>query len=139
VGIEELNAILWDERELLDALQFALETEQWVLSSGRAHWLTRSSDQVRSAVNDLRRTEILRAAAADAVASDVGLAPAPTLTTLAARVLEPWRSILAEQRAALLDATEAVDRASAVAIEGLSGLRAALADHSPADVRATDR
>jgi FlgN protein len=139
VSIEELNSILWDERGMLDALQFALETEQWVLSSGRTHWLGRSSEQVRSAVDALRRIEVLRATVADAVAVDLGLVPAPSLAAIASRVHEPWRSILVEQRTALLDATEAIDRASAVAIEGLSGLRTALAEDAPSQAEGASR
>ncbi len=117
----ELNGILWEERTLLETLHFALETEEWVLATGRTRWLDRSSRQVRAVVDRLRRTEILRASAADAVAARMGLAASAPLAVIAARSTEPWRSILSEQRLALIAATEVVGRVSNASIETISG------------------
>jgi hypothetical protein len=124
VSNEELNGILWEERRLLETLHFALETENWVMSTGRVRWLDRSTGQVRAVVDRLRHTEILRASAADAVAERMGLTASAPLALIAARSSEPWRSILSEQRVALLAATDVVRRVSDATIETISGLRA---------------
>lgn len=121
---EELNGILWEERTLLETLHFALKTEEWVMATGRTRWLDRSSGQVRAVVDRLRHTEILRASAADAVAETMGLAASAPLALIAARSSEPWRSILSEQREALIAATEVVRQVSDATIEALTGLRA---------------
>ena len=81
---------------------------------------------VRYAIDELRRTEIVRAAAADAVAAALGLPAAPSLAALAAQVDEPWRSIMTDQRAALIVAMSAIDRVSTSAIEVLEGVRASV-------------
>jgi FlgN protein len=126
VGAEELNAILWTERELLDGLHFAFETEQWVLSTGRIRWVTMATDRIREGLDALRRVEILRAAAADDVARDLGLPAAPSLSDIAGRMAEPWRSMLYDQRVGLLDATAAIQAVSASSMDELVGLRASL-------------
>lgn len=124
MGIEELNGILWEERSLLDALQFALETQSWVVSTGRVRWLSKASDQVREIVEELRHAELLRASEAEAVAAEIGIPSEPTLAVIAAAMSEPWRSIMIDQRDALLEATRSVGRISQSAIEDLAGLRA---------------
>jgi FlgN protein len=120
VSVEELNSILWVERGLLAGLEFALETEQWILSTGRIRWLSRATDQIREAIDELRRTEILRAAAADEVAREVGIPEPPSLSDIAAEMAEPWRSILFDQRAALIEARAAIERVSISSIDGLA-------------------
>jgi hypothetical protein len=134
VSNEELNGILWEERRLLETLHFVLETEKWVISSGRTRWLDRSTGQIRTVIDRLRHAEVLRAAAADAVATTMGLAAPASLALIVAGSSEPWRSILSEQREALLKATEVVDRVSDATIEAISGLRA-----NPPPVQRTDR
>jgi hypothetical protein len=124
VSNAELNGILWEERTLLETLHFALETEEWVMATGRTRWLDRSSGQVSAVVDRLRRTEILRASAADAVAARMGLAASAPLAVIAAHSSEPWRSILSEQRLALIAATDVVGRVSNATIDAISGFRA---------------
>lgn len=106
--MKQLNGILWHERLLLEDLLFALEAEQWVRSAGRTRWLARVADDIDTAGARLRDAEVLRAVEADAVAAGLGLAPAPSLTELADRVGEPWRTILLEQRAVLRNAADDV-------------------------------
>jgi flagellar FlgN protein len=128
VGVEDLNSILWTERGLLDGLQFALETEHWVLSTGQIHWLARATDQVRDAVTELRRVELLRSMATSEVARDLGLHDAPSLSDIAGRMAEPWRSMLFDQRVSLIDATSAIQALSFASMDELAGLRAAISE-----------
>lgn len=99
--MEELNGILWEERDLLEDLLFALHTERWVRSTGRSRWLLRAADQVYRASDRLRTTEVLRAVAADAAAAKWGIPVAAPLSQLAERAGEPWRTIFLDQRARL--------------------------------------
>ncbi|HET9419737.1 MAG TPA: flagellar export chaperone FlgN, partial [Nocardioides sp.] len=63
--MERLSQVLWRERELLEELLFRLEVEQLVLASGRNRWLPAAAADVERLLHDLRRTEVMRAAAAD--------------------------------------------------------------------------
>jgi hypothetical protein len=97
-GMEALNGILWQECSLLEDLLFAVETEQWVLATGRARWQGLAASRVCAVGDRLRDAEVLRAMEADALAARLGLGPAPSLCELAERAGEPWRTILLDQR-----------------------------------------
>src|SRR3954454_11048100 len=100
-AIERLSQVLWRERELLEELQYALEVEQLVLASGRTRWLMRSATGVESVLAGMRKTELMRAVAADHVADKIGLAPNPSLRQLAEESPEPWGEIFREHRQAI--------------------------------------
>jgi len=106
--VEKLSLILWRERELLELLAYKLELEQLVLAAGRTRWLAHSTKEVEEVVALLRETEVLRAVAADAVAAELGLSPAPTLAELADVAPEPWATILHDHRTAFLTATREI-------------------------------
>ncbi len=103
--MEKLSLILWRERELLELLAYKLELEQLVLTSGRTRWLTHSTREVEDVLVEIRETEVLRAIAADEAAAEVGLAPNPALSALAAAAAEPWTTILDDHRQAFLSIT----------------------------------
>jgi hypothetical protein len=106
--VEKLSLILWRERELLETLAYKLEVEQLILASGRSRWLAHSTKEVEEVLELLRETEVLRAIAADEVAEDLGLAPAPTLSAIAEAAAEPWRAILDDHRTAFVTATREI-------------------------------
>jgi len=106
--MEKLSQILMRERELLDTLLFRLETEQMVLASGRTRWLMRAAREVEQVLATIRETEILRAVAADAVATSIGLAYNPSLRVLAESADEPWRTILGEHHTAFVTVTQEI-------------------------------
>jgi len=106
--MQRLSQVLWRERELLESLQYALEVEQLILASGRNGWLLRAAKDVEGVLADLRRTEVMRAVAADQVAAGLGLAPNPSLKELATRVGEPWGEILTDHREAFLAMTRSI-------------------------------
>jgi hypothetical protein len=101
----DLNSVLWRERELLESLLFFLETEQLILASGRTRWLPRASAEIERTTAALRTTELLRAAQADEVAAELGLAADPSLDALAQAAVEPWGTIFEDQREAFLSIT----------------------------------
>ncbi len=98
--MEKLSLVLWRERDLLETLYCRLEVERLVLSGGHIRWLLKASGDVEVTLEEIRRTEILRAVAADEAAAAVGLEPNPSLAHLIDRADEPWCSILADHRAA---------------------------------------
>lgn len=114
MGLQELNGVLWDERDLLEDLLFALRTEQWVIGEGHSRWVGRAGNRVAEVNDSLRLTEVLRAAESAAVAAELGLGPAPSLTELAESAGEPWRTMLLEQRAGLLVAADDIAAVTAV-------------------------
>ena len=106
--MQRLSEVLWRERELLEGLQYALEVEQLILASGRNRWLMRAATDVEAVLETLRKTEVLRAVAADEAAVALGLAPNPSLKELAATAGEPWGEILGDHREAFLAMTQAI-------------------------------
>ena len=106
--MEKLSLILWRERELLELLAYKLEVEQLILASGRSRWLAHSTKEVEEVLELLRETEVMRAVAADEVAEQLGLAPAPTLAAIAEAAQEPWRAILDDHRTAFVTATREI-------------------------------
>lgn len=122
VGLAELNGVLWNERDLLEDLLFALRTEQWVIGQGHGRWVGRAGDRVEEVNDCLRLTEVLRAAESAAVAADLGLGSDPSLTELAESAGEPWRTIFLEQRTGLRAAAgDIADATANTPRPGLSG------------------
>ena len=106
--MEKLSLVLWRERELLDTLLFKLETEQLILAGGRTRWLARAAREVEIVLDQLRKTEVLRAVAADEAADEAGLDANPSLRALAESVGEPWRTILFDHRDAFVAVTREI-------------------------------
>ena len=128
--MERLSLVLWRERELMETLLFKLEQETLVLSSGRTRWLMRSAREVEAVLDQLRQTEIVRSAAADQAAAEVGLSHNSSLKELAEACDEPWRSILLEHRDAFESLTreigESADSNRALIAAGLRSARESL-------------
>lgn len=133
----DLNSVLWRERELLDRLLFFLETEQLMLADGRTHWLAHTSSEIERTTASLREIEVLRAMEADQVAAELGVGTDASLSALAGAADEPWRTILDDQREALLSVTAQItERASAnhaLLAAGQRGTRQALLSLCQAD------
>jgi hypothetical protein len=124
--VEDLSLILWRERELLETLLYKLEQEQLVLASGKTRWLPQAAREVESVLGTIRQTEVLRAIAVDAAARSVGLGDDPSLRELAESVIEPWRAILLDHRAAFLSITREIEELAATNRDLLTaGYRAA--------------
>ena len=68
MGVAELSAVLWRERQLLELLLFKLEEEQLVLSSGRTRWLGHATREVEQVLDQIRTAELGRSMEADATA-----------------------------------------------------------------------
>lgn len=110
MGFSEVSTLLWREREALQLLLFKLVEEQLIVSAGHARWLAHANDEVEAALEQLRGTEVLRAAEVDAIADDLGLPAPPALAELAALAPEPWSTLFTEHRQVLLRLVDEVER-----------------------------
>lgn len=100
MGVAELSAVLWRERQLLELLLFKLEEEQLVLSSGRSRWLGHATREVEQVLDQIRTAELGRAMEADDAAAELGLEPGAGLLAMAKAAPEPWNDLLASHREA---------------------------------------
>jgi hypothetical protein len=109
MGFSEVSTLLWRERDALQLLLFKLVEEQLIVSAGQTRWLAQANDEVEAALDQLRGTEVLRAAEVDAIADELGLSVAPTLAELEVLASEPWATLFAEHRHALLQLVAEVE------------------------------
>ncbi|MBT8228032.1 MAG: flagellar protein FlgN [Dactylosporangium sp.] len=105
MGLADLSSILWREREMLELLLFKLEEEQLVLAANRTRWLAHATREVEVVLDQIRRTEVVRAAEAEAVGAELGLDANPSLAHLAEAVPAPWNTLLRQHRTAFMALT----------------------------------
>src|SRR3712207_5079128 len=105
MGVAELSAVLWRERQLLELLLFKLEEEQLVLASGRSRWLGHATREVEQVLEQIRTAELGRAMEADATARELGVEPGTGLLALAQAAPDPWGDLLTGHRDAFLALT----------------------------------
>jgi hypothetical protein len=105
MGLADLSSILWREREMLELLLFKLEEEQLVLAANRGRWLAHATREVELVLDQIRRTEVVRAAEVEAVGAQLGLGPNPSLTSLAESAGAPWAELFHQHRKAFLTLT----------------------------------
>jgi hypothetical protein len=102
MGLADLSSILWREREMLELLLFKLEEEQLILASGRSRWLAHATREVEMVLDQIRRTEVVRAAEVEVIGTQLGLGSDASLTSLADVAPAPWADLLREHRKAFL-------------------------------------
>jgi len=105
MSLTDLSSVLWRSRELLELLLFKLEEEQLILTAGRSRWLAHATREVEVVLDQIRQTEVARAAYSQEVADDLGLRPEATLGELADAAAVPWPDLLRQHRAAFLTLT----------------------------------
>jgi hypothetical protein len=105
VSLMELSSVLWRTRELMELLLFKLEEEQLVLAAGRSRWLAHATREVELVLEQIRETEIIRAAHSQDAALGLGLAPDASLSQLADVAPAPWFELLHQHRKAFLTLT----------------------------------
>ena len=111
-GLAALSETLWRERELLELLTFKLDVERVLVESGSARWADRAAAEVDQVLDEVRRTEVLRAVQVDDVAGALGLGAGTTLRVLAAAAGDAWAMVLEDHRRALTAATADVSAAA---------------------------
>ena len=109
MGLNELSAVLWRERQLLELLLFKLEEEQLILTSGRTQWLGHATREVESVLDQIRTAELGRSVEADEAARQVGVPEGSSLRLLAQRAPTPWDDLLGEHHAAFVSLTDQIN------------------------------
>ena len=111
MGVHELSAQLWRERELLELLLFKLEEEQLLLAAGKSRWVSHATREVEQVVERLREHELTRAVEVAAVAADWNVREdAPLSELVAAAEGGVWHDLLESHRVALVSLTEEIAR-----------------------------
>ena len=105
MSLTDLSSVLWRSRELLELLLFKLEEEQLILAAGRSRWLAHATREVEVVLDQIRQTEVARAAYSQDAADDLGLRPDATLGELADAAAAPWPDLLRQHREAFLTLT----------------------------------
>jgi hypothetical protein len=101
MGANELTALLWRERELLDLLIFKLTEEQLLLTGGQTRWLGHATSEVEATIKLLRTAGLARTVEISVIAKDWGLDGEPTLLELAAVAPAPWGEIFTSHHSAM--------------------------------------
>ncbi|TFB46787.1 flagellar protein FlgN [Cryobacterium tagatosivorans] len=102
MGANELSALLWRERELLDLLVFKLEEEQLLLQGGKARWLQHATREVEQVLGLVREAGLGRSVEVAALGLDWGTGDDATLRELVARAPDgPWADIFAAHLSAM--------------------------------------
>ena len=99
---QHLSTLLWREQELLDLLLFKAEEKQYLILTGKTRWLPRIAHEIEVVLDQLRTTEVERAAASEVLATALGLGVNPSLRQLAAAAPAPWSDLFAKHHEALL-------------------------------------
>ena len=105
----DVSNILWRERQLLDLLIFKLEEEQLVMAAGRTRWLANATREVETVLGEIKRLELDRAVSVADLAHTLALGDAPSLGDIAEKAPNPWNTIFADHRRALLELAQEID------------------------------
>lgn len=100
MGANELSALLWSERNLLDLVIFKLTEEQLLLTGGHTRWLPHATAEVKATIIRLRTASLAVAVEVASVAKEWGLDGEPTLSELIAAAPSTWADILSSHRTA---------------------------------------
>jgi hypothetical protein len=109
VGANELSALLWRERELLELLIFKLEEEQLLLMSGKSRWLQHATREVEQVLNLVREAGLGRSVEVAALALEWDTAEDATLREVVAHAPRgPWGEIFAAHLTAMTTSTNQI-------------------------------
>jgi len=111
MGASELSALLWQERELLDLLEYRLEVQRALLTLGESRWAQRAADDIEATTAQLRRLNIARDVEVQAVADEWKFNVVnPSLRELIAAAPPdgPWLEIFSGHLRAMLASLERI-------------------------------
>lgn len=128
MSLAEISTALWRERNLLEMLLFKLEEEQLLLAAGKTRWLAPATREVEAVLEEIKHTELLRAALVESEASSLKLGANPSLRALAAAAPAPWDDLFEEHRQAFLELTDEISTQASMNKELLARGSAAAKD-----------
>lgn len=109
MGAQELSALLWRERELLELLTFKLEEEQLLLTAGKSRWVQHATREVEQVMARLRETGLARTVAVAELAGEWGTDEGATLRELVAQApAGPWTEVFSGHLRAMTELTAGI-------------------------------
>lgn len=109
MGVQDLSAMLWRERELLELLIFKLEEEQLLLAAGKSRWIEHATREVEQVMARLRTTGLARAVEVATVAAEWGTDEGATLRELAMHApTDAWADIFVDHFQAMSESTRQI-------------------------------
>jgi hypothetical protein len=113
--MDELIALLNDQRQLLDDLLYRLVAARGVLATGEIRYVGRATAEIELVINEIYAAEARRAAGISEIAGRLGCpAESITLRALAGAAPEPYRSVLEHLHTEFLRLTDEIERTIAV-------------------------
>jgi hypothetical protein len=109
LSANDVSALLWRERELLELLLFKLEEEQLLLTAGQSRWLSHATREVEQVMDRLRAAGLTRTLEVATLAEEWGGGENSTLRELAAIAPDgPWRDIFTGHLRAMTELTSQI-------------------------------
>ena len=106
MGVNELSAVLWRERELLELLTFKLEEEQLLLTAGKSRWIEHATREVEQVLDRLRTAGLERTVEVAVVAEEWGTDSETPLRELVTHAPDgPWADIFTSHLRAMTELT----------------------------------
>jgi len=136
-GLSELSQVLWNERATLELVLFRLDAQRLLLLDDQQRWTGQANQELDAALDQLGATELNRAVATAAAATDLGVGLSAGLRELAAAAPPPWPMVIEWHIDAIVGLAEeifgAAARNRALLDERLDMLHKALAAPSQAE------
>lgn len=111
LSANEVSAILWRERELLELLLFKLEEEQLLLTAGKSRWLQHATREVEQVLERLRASSLNRSVEVASLAESWGAGTNASLRELVANApAGPWGEIFQGHLSAMTELTAEIQQ-----------------------------
>ncbi|MET1042655.1 MAG: flagellar export chaperone FlgN [Microbacteriaceae bacterium] len=109
MSAQDLSALLWRERELLELLLFKLDEEQLLLTAGKSRWLPHATREVEQVLERLREAGLGRTVAVSSLAREWAVGDDATLRELVAHApAGPWSDIFTAHLQAMTELTSQI-------------------------------
>jgi hypothetical protein len=99
--LAELSRVLWQQRNLIEVLEYRLEIQQLLMIAGKTARLALAVGEVEVALADIRSVEERRVSVVSRTAVSMGLPSSATLTQIRNQAPEPWDYVLADHQTEL--------------------------------------
>lgn len=100
--LNELNQLLWRQRNVLTDFLYRLEVQQLLLADGRDRWADRAVEDLQRAVDRVGRHEEMQKALLDELSAHMDVRAGSPLSDVAAVAPSPWNEIFEEHRGGFL-------------------------------------
>jgi len=125
----DLSRMLWEQRELIELLEYRLEVQQLLTIAGRADRLPLAIADLEALMERIRMSEDVRLGVVAECAVLLGLGVRSSLRDLSGVAPEPWNFVLQDHQTALLQLVASTEELAAtnreLAAKGIADSRRA--------------